>query len=162
MTGTEADTLIAQLLRGDRQETASLEKLEPLLANVLHWAIRLGSRGDALGFWAASWHRHVQGALFARKLAPPSNGLFGTNVCRWKSNPEEQRFAEAWAELTTRGLDARGQHHIDGSMAEDPNASYISPVSPEARMAAATAIQWLGSPVGQNFLRSLGYRKESE
>lgn len=96
------------------------------------------------------------------KGTSPSNGLFGAKTYRWKNNPEEQRFAEAWAERTTRGLDARGQHHIDVLMAEDSNASYISPVSPEARMAAATAIQWLGSPVGQGFLRSLGYHKESE
>jgi hypothetical protein len=73
----------------------------------------------------------------------------GLHTYRLKDNPEEKRFAEAWdrqdqlGRNLTRLLDER------------------SPRTPTPRdvTVAATVIQWLGSPVGQCFLRDLGYER---
>lgn len=157
MSRAEADRVLDQLSRGDKTESHDLVTIEYLLNNILHWAAKLGRRGDTLRFWAAQNLFPVQTYLRNRKVK--LNLFFGHKTYRWKGNPEERRFAEAWAELTWKGSDARGIHFVDRLIAEDPNASYISPASAAERRAAATVIQWLGSPVGQSFLRELGYER---
>lgn len=77
---------------------------------------------------------------------------------RFKDNPEELRFAEAWDEINETGrilawlLDTRD----DGAVGKPADPSTND------RMVAATVIQWLGSPVGHGFLSELGYAKRAE
>jgi hypothetical protein len=76
----------------------------------------------------------------------------GVSTHRFRDNPEELRFAQAWDDQNKYGhhlahlLDTRSVH-----TGEPP------PVSERDEVVAATVIQWLGSPVGQAFLRDLGY-----
>ena len=78
----------------------------------------------------------------------------GLHEHRFRDNPEERRFAEAWAE-----------HNKHGStlayLLDPTQAGGVRPPDPSDRdkVVAATVIQWLGSPVGQCFLRDLGYEK---
>lgn len=74
----------------------------------------------------------------------------GLHTYRFKENPEEKRFAEAWAKNNPLPwlLDER---RLQTGRPEDP--------SDRDTVVAATVIQWLGSPVGQAFLRDLGYRR---
>ena len=82
----------------------------------------------------------------------------GLSVHRLRDNPEEKRFAEAWAAWNRGGpggrttlaylLDSRQEHTGH-------------PPEPDVRdqIVAATVVQWLGSPVGQDFLEALGYKR---
>ena len=74
---------------------------------------------------------------------------------RFANNPEERRFALAWSKLNNpeSGSQPLAWSYGDGLRPVEP--------SDEACMAAATVIQWLGSPVGQCFLRDLGYEKKA-
>lgn len=73
----------------------------------------------------------------------------GMHPYRFKNNPEEKRFAEAWAER---------EDHL-GYLLDPRETQQGKPPEPAKRdvVVAATVIQWLGSPVGQCFLRDLGY-----
>uniref|UniRef100_A0A6H2A6J4 Uncharacterized protein n=1 Tax=viral metagenome TaxID=1070528 RepID=A0A6H2A6J4_9ZZZZ len=81
------------------------------------------------------------------------------NIGKWAyrldHSETEQMFAEAWDEINTdhkRKLNGKGM--LDYLLAEDT----ISPngeVSDRDREVAATVIQWLGSPIGQDFLLQL-------
>jgi len=157
MNRNEIDSLLSKFERGDYLQTKQLLDLEYVLTNVGEWALRLGTRGHALRYWAFSTLSTMHSQLRNRGKEP--NEHYGAKCYRWEQNPEEKRFAEAWAELTKSKLGSRGRHFIDLVMAEDSNASYIAPVSREARVAAASAIQWLGTPVGQSFLKALGYER---
>jgi len=79
----------------------------------------------------------------------------GLHTYRFKENPEEKRFAEAWAD----------QNRLGSTLAYllDPKSGIFRPPEPSDREheVAATVIQWLGSPVGQCFLRDLGYEKKT-
>jgi len=77
----------------------------------------------------------------------------GLHTYRFKDNAEEKLFSEAWDKQNEQGQtlaylltvgDQRGR-----------------PVEPSDRdhVVAATVIQWLGSHVGECFLRDLGYLK---
>ncbi len=74
----------------------------------------------------------------------------GLHVHRYKNNPEERRFALAWAETS----------HLKYLLSTHYNNRPIDP-SGRDQVVAATVIQWLGSPVGQDFLESLGYTKKT-
>lgn len=67
---------------------------------------------------------------------------------RFRSNPEERAFSDAWEVFARNNL----KYLISN---ED------FPPTPTQDMATAVAcvVQWLGSPVGQAFLRNLGYVK---
>lgn len=81
----------------------------------------------------------------------------GLNAHRLSKNPKERRFAKAWVDSCTTGSTLA---HI-----LDPNpGSSGKPPEPSERdqVVAATVIQWLGSPVGQNFLKSLSTKKQLE
>lgn len=78
----------------------------------------------------------------------------GMSEHRWKDNPEEKRFADAWAEFNRDGI------HLDHLLDQRKHQTGRAPFcGDQAQMVAATMIQWLGSPVGQNWLRDLGYVK---
>lgn len=70
-----------------------------------------------------------------------------------RDNPEEVLFAKAWEHQNKYG------HVLAHLLNTDDSGS--RPPDPPARDVAATAtvIQWLGSPVGQSFLRDIGYKK---
>ena len=78
---------------------------------------------------------------------------------RLASNPEERRFLDAWKEQqeSTRTLawllcpEANVQYSEHRGRPPEPTE--------DQHMVAATVVQWLGSPVGQCFLRDLGYEK---
>ncbi len=70
---------------------------------------------------------------------------------RFRDNPEEKAFAQAWEKLNEEGhlallLDVGGQGRAPEVKQRDATV-------------AATTIQWLGSPVGQYWLEELGYKK---
>ena len=76
----------------------------------------------------------------------------GKNTHRFKQNPLEKVFAEAWEEINTDTFGKlNGKRILDYLLAEEPNEPLME-VTGRDRMVAATVIQWLGSPVGRSFL----------
>jgi hypothetical protein len=81
----------------------------------------------------------------------------GLHTYRFKENPEEKRFAKAWEDQNRYGkilawlLDARSEQ-----------TGYPPDASERDEVVAATVIQWLGSPVGQYFLRDMGYERTDQ
>lgn len=77
----------------------------------------------------------------------------GLNTHRFKQNPEEKRFSDAWVEQ---------QQGKTLAYILDPKPGNGYPPDPSDRdeVVGATVIQWLGSPVGQAFLEDLGYKHE--
>ena len=75
----------------------------------------------------------------------------GMRQYRFKDNPIEKRFAKIWEEENTpeykNGI-------LDYLLADDPNHPWDE-VTKRDRLVAATVIQWLGSPVGNGFLREV-------
>lgn len=85
------------------------------------------------------------------KLAKRELKIFGYHTHRFEQNPEERRFAEAWDRQQEHG------RTLNYLLSESHDNRPVD-VSPHDDKTAATLIQWLGSPVGQNFLRELGYK----
>jgi hypothetical protein len=81
----------------------------------------------------------------------------GLHTYRLRNNPEEKRFAQAWDQSNETGylLD----HLLDTRTVHQGRAPEPSEVD---RTVAATVIQWLGSPVGQAWLRDLGYERKGK
>lgn len=81
---------------------------------------------------------------------------WGVNTNRLKNNPEENRFAQAWKTENDQGklLDYLLDPAFKGMMP--------GPSTEREAQVAATAIQWLGTPVGRSFLRDLGYIQAEE
>lgn len=79
----------------------------------------------------------------------------GLHTHRFKDNPEEERFAKAWEQFDGANLDYLLQPARDDDPGSPPAAT------DRERVVAATVVQWLGSPVGQGFLRDLGYEKKT-
>ena len=79
----------------------------------------------------------------------------GVSPHRLRDNPREKEFADAWRAANERGslLDYLLHHPERGGRPQES--------TPEEDRVAATVIQWLGSPVGQNFLADLGYEKKT-
>lgn len=79
----------------------------------------------------------------------------GLRQYRFKDNPLEKRFAEVWEK---KNLDVWGTHiacgTLDYMLAKNPNRPN-GEVTDRDREVAATVIQWLGSPVGQCFIREV-------
>jgi len=75
----------------------------------------------------------------------------GLRQHRFKQNPLEWKFAEMWEYLNIKN-DGRGV--LDYLLAEDINRP-CGEKTDRDKMVAATVIQWLGSPVGQNFLEQV-------
>lgn len=78
----------------------------------------------------------------------------GLHAHRLKGNPEEKLFATAWARENELG------HLLDHLLDERFQGRPVEATEREAQV-AATVIQWLGSPVGQNFLANLGYSRNT-
>ena len=80
----------------------------------------------------------------------------GLHVYRFRDNPEEKRFSDAWLAETEREMGTSILAYLMNTGAQD-----YRPADPSERdqVVAATVIQWLGSPVGQGFLRDLGYTR---
>ena len=79
----------------------------------------------------------------------------GKSQYRFKDNPLEKKFAEAWEEINISyagRLDGKGT--LDYMLAEKINCPR-GEATDRDRMVAATVFQWLGSPVGQNILQEL-------
>ena len=74
---------------------------------------------------------------------------------RLNNNPNEKFFAEAWEK---QNLNVSGRQDgtgvLDYLMAESPNEP-MGEITDRDREVAATVIQWLGSPVGCDFLRDV-------
>jgi len=81
--------------------------------------------------------------------------VLGLHAYRLKDNPEERRLAEAWARENKTG-------HILAYLLDPHSGTAGRPPEPEREehVLAATVVQWLGSPVGQCFLRDLGYERK--
>lgn len=82
------------------------------------------------------------------------------NSHRLNSNPEERRLLEAWAKEQERGIDRSLLSHLlspssTGLSTGHPSLSGHPEPSDRDYLVAGTVIQWLGSPVGQGFLRDL-------
>jgi hypothetical protein len=75
----------------------------------------------------------------------------GLHEHRFRDNPDERRFAKAWRE----------QQHgktLDYLLTpSDSDQRFPLPATERDEVVAATVVQWLGSPVGQNFLSSCGF-----
>jgi hypothetical protein len=85
----------------------------------------------------------------------------GKNTHRFKSNPLEERFAKVWKRINTLHYSGVRLATLDYLLADDinyPNGE----VTPRDAEVAATVIQWLGSPVGQEFLREVITSPEGE
>jgi hypothetical protein len=83
---------------------------------------------------------------------------------RWKNNPEEKRFYDAWQKMNGYTLEYPNEYsygsrqHMNYMLSDNGFPSVD--VSERDEKVAAIVIQWLGSPVGQCFLRDLGYTKK--
>lgn len=79
----------------------------------------------------------------------------GNKTYRHEQNPEEKLFHDSFI-----------AQHGDRDMAAivfEPNESGTAPseyLTPREETIVVSTIQWLGSPVGQNFLRTMGYEKK--
>jgi len=82
----------------------------------------------------------------------------GLSQYRFNGNPLEKKYAEAWEKQND---ETNGKGTLDYLLAKDPNRP-SGEVTGRDRVVAATVIQWLGSPVGQNFVAGVldDYRKE--
>ena len=84
--------------------------------------------------------------------------LQGNKVYRHEQNPEEKRFHDECIK----------QHCHDDMMSAivfEPNERGTTPseyLDEKGTRILITAMQWLGSPVGQSFLREMGYEKAPE
>lgn len=80
----------------------------------------------------------------------------GLHANRYVREPMEKRFAIAWDDLM---ILSKGQH-LD-NMLDTSGRPNPSRVTPSTQVVAATVIQWLGSEVGQAFLRDVGFVDEA-
>lgn len=79
---------------------------------------------------------------------------YGIHQHRLESSPLEKRFSDAWHKC---------KYYSDQQYGESTLSHILSPyhdneaiiVEEETKHIAATIIQWLGSPVGQGFLREV-------
>ena len=89
---------------------------------------------------------------------PKSKGM---HTYRFRDNPEEKRFADAW--LKENAVNATKPTplltHLLNMGGHD--AAIVEP-SERDQVTAATVIHWLGTPNGQCFLRDLGYVKSAD
>jgi len=76
----------------------------------------------------------------------------GLHQYRFKDNPEERLFAKAWEKANNHNTAC---DTIDYILSPDNNRPVSC--SDRDREVAATVVQWLGTPVGQEFLRKRGY-----
>jgi len=79
----------------------------------------------------------------------------GLHQYRFRDNPMEEKFARAWNDQNiAKPGTSDGRGTLDYLLAKDCNFP-AGEVTARDRIVAATVIQWLGSPVGQGFLRDV-------
>lgn len=76
----------------------------------------------------------------------------GRSVYRFQDNPTEKIFARAWQEINENYPGMSGPMTLDYLLAEDSNRPMNEVTERDAEV-AATVIQWLGSHVGQCWLK---------
>lgn len=79
----------------------------------------------------------------------------GNKTYRHKQNPEEKLFHDTF-------ISQHGDRDMSAIVLE-PNKSGTAPsryLTPEEEKIVISAMQWLGSPLGQCFLRDMGYEKK--
>ena len=89
--------------------------------------------------------------LVGEPMARSKQKHVGRCARRIEHNLEEKRFALAWRKKQTHGSLLA---HLYG------DGNRRGAVTDEQEECAATVIQWLGSHVGQCFLKDLGYTKD--
>jgi hypothetical protein len=83
----------------------------------------------------------------------------GLHQYRFKDNPMEEVYAKAWnLQNTARAGTSEGRGTLDYLLAKDCNYP-MGEVTNRDREVAATVIQWLGSPVGQSFVKECQQQK---
>jgi len=79
----------------------------------------------------------------------------GLHQYRFRDNPMEEKFARAWNDQNiAKPGTSDGRGTLDYLLAKDCNRP-AGEVTDRDREVAATVIQWLGSPVGQGFIRDV-------
>lgn len=152
-----ADKVLSKVSNGDKLTDKELLYARDLLHEALHLGVSLGTRGDMLRRWAAGDLYALESYL--RNRGVKFGGHVGCKAYRLKNrddNEQERVFAEQWNSLVS------GEKHmrtLARLLAENPNSPYPPEPTDRDKMVAATVIQWLGSPVGQGFLRDCGFVK---
>ncbi len=75
----------------------------------------------------------------------------GKSIHRLKQNPIEKLFHNNWIREQEQG------HILQYLLGDDNRRAHLAE---RDELVAATVIQWLGSPVGQGFLRDCGFTQE--
>lgn len=81
----------------------------------------------------------------------------GLHADRFGREPEERRFAEAWDAINRR-LGVVQVRTLEAMLGDGLRPAEVTA---RERQVAATVIQWLGSPIGQEWLRQLGYERKA-
>ena len=157
MIKSNPDDLFDRLSSGDHMTDEMLLEVHGLLNQALELGLRLGTRGEVLRTWAGSHLYDLAEIIQSKGFEVPGENHTGLRLYRLKSNPQEQVFADRWQELNKDP-----SNMLDHLMADDPNGRCQEPSPLRDKLVAATVIQWLGSPVGQGFLRDCGYVKEKK
>ena len=77
----------------------------------------------------------------------------GTHPHRYGQNPLEKAFAEAWQKINDTSQPGLPTSTLAYLLSNDQH--YTPEPTSSDHCVAATVIQWLGSPVGQNFVRDV-------
>lgn len=83
-----------------------------------------------------------------------TNRRYGLCQHRLESNPLEKRFSDEWHKYEGYGDWQYGDRTLSYLLSPYDDKSPIF-VEEETKHIAATIIQWLGSPIGQGFLREV-------
>jgi hypothetical protein len=152
-----ADKILSKSERGDKLTDKELLYARDLLHDAFHLGVRLGTRGDMIRLWASADLYAVEGYL--RNRGVEFGGHVGCKAYRFTKrddNEQERVFAEKWQDIN----DEKHAKTLAHLLAEDSNARNLPRPSDRDKMVAATVIQWLGSPVGQGFLRDCGSQED--
>lgn len=87
----------------------------------------------------------------------------GTKQYRFNDNPTEQLFHDKFIEKFTR--DSQAEKTLSGIVnGWDDNKQYrpIEYLTDKEQTICVNLIQWLGSPVGQSFLRECGFENNNK
>jgi len=86
----------------------------------------------------------------------------GYSFHRIAREPLERIFVELWQKQNDVESPGRSNALLDFMLAEDHSKNCFMSRSDEEHKIAATVIQWLGTPVGQGFLRDVMQRARNK